>query len=171
MAQASGIERVYRGYVMLLRRLVVLLGIGAGAAVAAMVVLTSVDVVGRYFGHPVRGTYEIIELLGAVTIMGALPYTKAIKGHVAVEFLYLRLPRLGKVILDTLMRLVVLGLFVFLTWRFVLYGRDLHASGEVTATLHWPIFWVPYWMAGCSAAVVLVTLYHLVHPGRRLMQP
>ena len=71
----------------------------AGLAVAAMIILTCVDVVGRRLGHPLTGTYDIVEILGAISIIGALPYTTACKGHVAIEFLFQKLSRLGRAIL------------------------------------------------------------------------
>lgn len=33
------------------------------------------------------------------------------------------------------------------------------------------LFWVPYVMAFCCAQVVLVTLWHLLHPGKPLIKP
>ena len=38
-------------------------------------------------------------------------------------------------------------------------------------TLQLPVFWVPYVMAFSCAVVVLVTLYHLFHPGKALLKP
>ena len=34
-----------------------------------------------------------------------------------------------------------------------------------------PVFWVPCVMAFGCAVVVRVTLYHLFHPGKALLQP
>ncbi len=157
--------------VFALRRVVGMLGVVAGVAVVAMIVVTCIDVVGRRFGHPLKGTYDIIEILGAITIAGGLPYTTACKGHVAIEFFFQRLSRRGKILVDTLWRTVTVAMFGFLTWRFAQYGLEIKASGQGTSTMGWPIFWLPWWFSLCCGVMVLVILYHLTHPGKALMKP
>jgi TRAP-type C4-dicarboxylate transport system permease small subunit len=161
----------YPRYVSILRRVIMVLAVVAGLAVASMIVVTCIDVVGRRFGRPLKGTYDLVEILGAITIAGGLPYTTACKGHVAIEFFFQRLSRLGRIVVDTLVRMITIPLFSLLTWRFILYGTDLRASGQGTSTMGWPIFWLPWWMALCSGVMVLVILYHLMHPGKELMKP
>lgn len=154
-----------------LRRLVLLSSVIAGAGLLTMMLVTCVDVVLRKFGHPIPGAYEIVKMAAAVTIACALPYTTAVKGQVAVEFFYHRLGRLGRVVADTLIRLVIMVLFSLLAWQLVRYGARLRESGEVSLTLQLPVFWVPHVMAFACAVVVLVTLYHLFHPGKALLNP
>ncbi len=161
----------YPRYVSALRGVVSALGIIAGVAVAAMIVVTCVDVAGRRFGHPLRGAYDIVEILGAITIAGGLPYTTGCKGHVAIEFFFQRLSRTGKIVVDTLMRTVTISMFVFLTWRFIQYGFEIKASGQGTSTMGWPIFWLAWWFSLCCGVMVLVILYHMMHPGKELMKP
>jgi len=170
--QTCGAGRIYCGYVSVLRKVVSALGIVAGLAVVAMILVTSADVVGRnLLKRPLPGVYDIVGLLGAITITGALPYTTAVKGHVAIEFFFQKLSRRGRLVVDTLMRLICISMFLFLTWRFIQYGMDLRASGEATLTLRWPVFWMAYWMSLCSGVVVLVIVYHIMHPGKELMKP
>jgi len=169
--QTTAAGRTCALYVSLLRRIVTALGVVAGLAIVAMIVVTCVDVVGRLFSRPIKGAYDIVELLGAITIAGGLPYTTGCKGHVAIEFFWQRLSRRGRIIVDTFARLITISMFTFLTWRFVQYGTELRASGQGNATLGWPVFWLPWWMALCTGVMVLVILYHLMHPGKELMRP
>jgi TRAP-type C4-dicarboxylate transport system permease small subunit len=120
---------VYGRYVSRVRWVVGALAVAAGAAVAAMILVTCADVVGRRFGCPLKGTYDIVELLGAVTVTGALPYTTACRGHVAIERFVQKLPLFGRILVGTAMRVISFFMFAFLTFRFVLYGRELRASG------------------------------------------
>jgi TRAP-type C4-dicarboxylate transport system permease small subunit len=154
-----------------LRKLVLLLAGIAGAGLLTMVVVTCVDVVLRKLGHPLPGAYEMVKMAAGVTLACALPYTTAIKGHVAVEYFYHRLGWWGRVVADTLIRLIVMVLFSLFTWQLVHYGAGLRKSGEVSMTLQLPVFWVPYVMAFACAVVVLVTLYHMFHPGKALLEP
>lgn len=169
--QTTAARRIHARCVSSLRRVVAALGIIAGAAIVAMIVVTCVDVVGRLFGRPVKGAYDIVELLGAITIAGGLPYTTGCKGHVAIEFFFQRLSRPGRIIVDTVARLITTSMFTFLTWRFILYGVELRASGQGTSTLGWPVFWLAWWMALCTGVMTLVIVYHMMHPGKELMKP
>jgi TRAP-type C4-dicarboxylate transport system permease small subunit len=154
-----------------LRRLVLLSAGLAGASLVAMMVVTCADVVLRRFGHPVPGTYDLVKIAAVLVIACGLPYTTAVKGHVAVEFFFQRMGRRGRVVADTMIRLLIMALFSVLAWRLVLHGVTLRRSGEASMTLQVPIFWVPHVMAFACALVVLVTLYHVLHPGKRLLEP
>jgi TRAP-type C4-dicarboxylate transport system permease small subunit len=102
---------------------------------------------------------------------GTWAYTTAVKGHVAVEYFHHKLGRRGRVVADTLIRLPIMALFSLFTWQFIAYGAKLRSSGEVSMTLQLPVFWVPYVMAFSCALVVLVTWWHLLHPGKALIKP
>lgn len=155
----------------LLRKLVLgLVGV-AGLSLLAMALLTTLDVILRKFGHPLPGAYDMVKIAAGLTIACGLPYTTAIKGHVAVEYFQHRLGRRGRAIADTGIRVVILGLFGVFTWQLIRYGTSLWRSGEVSMTLQLPIFWVPYVMAFACVVVVLVTIYHLFHPGKSLLKP
>ena len=142
-----------------------------GLAVVGLIAVTVADVVGRRFGCPVKGAYDLVRVLGAVAMGCSLPLTKAVKGHIAIEYFFQKMGRRGRAVTDSAMRLVLLGLFALLTWQFALQGRNFLQSGETTATLRMPMFWVP-WLAalGCLATAG-VTLWHLLHPGRSMLRP
>jgi len=154
-----------------LRVLVRCLGIVSGLGLLAMVLVTSLDVVLRVFRLSLTGAYDVVKIAAVLTVAAALPYTTAIKGHVAIEYFFHKLGRRGRVVVDTLMRLLGMGLFSLLAWGSVQYGNSLQRSGEVSLTLQLPIFWVPYLLAASCGLVVLIKLYHLFHPGQPLLKP
>jgi TRAP-type C4-dicarboxylate transport system permease small subunit len=170
-AQANPINRLVDGYIRQLRRLVMLMAFLAGASICAMMLVTCIDVIGRAFNHPLPGAYDIVKILGVLTIACGLPYTTAVKGHVAVEFFFQKMPRRLRVLVDTLNRLLVIALFGILSWQSVQYGAALHQSGEVTPTMQIPVFWVPYVIAVSCGIVVLVVLQNLLHPGKVMIRP
>jgi TRAP-type C4-dicarboxylate transport system permease small subunit len=154
-----------------LRALVMALAYGACAGLLVMVLVTTLDVVLRLFRIPLTGAYDIVCIAAAITIAGALPYTTAIKGHVAIEYFFHKLGRRGRIVVDALMRLGGMALFAVLAWGSVDYGNSLRAKGEVSMTLQLPIFWVPYVLALSCALVVLIKVYHLTHPGKPMIKP
>lgn len=154
-----------------LRWLTHALAVAGGFAVAGIIVVTVADVVGRRFGFPVKGAYDLVRVLGAIAMACALPLTKAVKGHIAIEYFFQQMGPRGRAVVDTGMRLVLLALFGLLAWQFVRQGRNFLESGEGTATLRMPMFWVP-WLAALACLVTAgVTLWHLLHPGRSMMRP
>jgi TRAP-type C4-dicarboxylate transport system permease small subunit len=140
-----------------------------GFAVVGIIGVTVADVVGRQIGLPVKGAYDLVRVLGAIAMGCALPLTKAVKGHIAIEYFFLKLGSRGRAVMDTVMRLVLLALFGLLAWQFSLQGLGFLESGEVTTTLHMPMFWVPWLVALACLVTAGVTLWHLLHPGGRSM--
>lgn len=154
----------------ILRTLIQVMSVVGSLAVAGLMVVTVADVIGRQVGLPVKGAYDLVRVLGAVAITCALPLTKAVKGHIAIEYFFQKMDRRGRAVVDTLMRIVLLGLFGLLTVQFIHQGLLFRDSGEVTATLHMPMFWVP-WLAALACGVTVgITLWHLLHPGRSMMR-
>ena len=154
-----------------LRRVVLALAFLAGAGTVGMMLVTCADVVARAFGHPLKGSYDIVRLLSLTTLSCALPYTTAVKGHVAVEFFFNKLPKTMRLVVDSIMRVLTVGLFGLLCVQGVKYGLSLRASGEVMLTLGWPIYWASFVMAFACAVSALVVLEHLLHPRKVFMSP
>ncbi len=167
-ADSNGLAQFYH---RALRALVMALAYVACASLLVMVLVTSADVVMRIFRLSLTGAYDIVKIAAAITISAALPYTTAIKGHVAIEYFFHKLGQRGRTVVDALMRLGGMALFGLLAWGCVDYGNSLRAKGEVSMTLQLPIFWVPYMLAFSCALVVLIKVYHVTHPGRPMIKP
>lgn len=165
-------KRLSSAYNQAVKVVVYALLVISGLGILVMIALTCLDVVSRTaFNAPVKGAFDIVRLAGAVSIACALPYTTAVKGHVAIEFFFQKLSRRGRVVVDTLARSLGMALFSVFSWRCVVYGNSLKRSGEVTPTIDIPIFWVLYLMAFCCGVMVLVILWNLLHPGREMIKP
>ncbi len=143
----------------------------AGLAVLVMMLVTTADVILRRFNHPITGAVDIISILGAVAIACALPYTTAVKGHVAIEYFFHKLPNIGRIAVDTVLRLTAIGLFLLLAWACVAKGVRFWQTHLVSQTLELPLFWLPWLMAVSCLTVALVILYNLTHPGRTMLKP
>lgn len=158
-------------YAKVLRHIVYgIVGI-SGTALVLTVAIVFIDVIGRYLGSGIKGSVDYIRLTSAVAMGGAIPYTTAVKGHIAVEFLYRRLGKNLKIIFDTIIRVLMFVLFLFIVYFMIIYGLKLYNSGEVTPTAQIPVFWVPWWMALCFAVTTLVKIYHIFNPGKELIKP
>ena len=141
----------------------------AGIGVAVMIVATCLDVVLRRFGHPLIGVVDVVQIAACLSGACALPYTTAVKGHVAVEYFFQKFPRNVRVIVDAFSRFVAMLMFLYLSWRSWIYGKYLLRKGIGTLTLQIPLFWVLWVLSFTFIVVVLVKIYNLTHPGKEMM--
>jgi len=171
-ASSEPMHPVLAGYRRVLVWVVHGLNAVALASIVGMMLVTTVDVVLRVARHPFPGAFDLVKYLGAIALAWGLPYTTAVKGHVAVEFFFQRLSRRHRTILDTVERLVVIGLFSTLAWPSTKYGLDLRRSGEVSMTLKFlPVYPLAYVVAVSCGVIVLITVYHALRPGRAMIKP
>ena len=129
---------------------------------AAMTVITVIDVTGRYvFNAPLTGGYELSELLMALTVFAALPLATRADSHLTVSLLTDRLRGGAR----RLHRAVILALsaaaLAFIAWRMGVQADTLVRSGGATGSLQLPLWPLARAMAvlawaACAVAVVLL---------------
>ena len=143
----------------------------AGVNVLVMMGVTCMDVILRRFGLPIKGAVDIVIVAACLTAVCALPYTTAVKGHVAVEFFFQQLPSCLKPVIDGIWRTAVLVLYLVMSWHSMVYGFDMLGRNRTTLTLHIPLFWILWLMSFSFAVVALIKFYNLTHPGKEMMKP
>ena len=122
--------------------------IGA-ACLIGMVFLTCVDVVGRFFRHPIFGSVEIVGYMATIAVIMGLPYTNRIKGHVGVEILVRMLSKRTQLIIDLCTQTLSIVLFGLITWRMAVYARTLQDAGETSVILGFPEYIIIYITSFC----------------------
>jgi len=129
----------------------------ACAAVIAMMLLSTADVVLRLFGKPIPGTYELVGFLGTVVVSFALAFTSIEKGHIAVEILVEKLPQRAQLAIEAFCNLLGALLFGVIAYQAILYALDFRKSGEVSATLQMPAYPFIFGIAiGCALLCLLL---------------
>lgn len=135
----------------------------AAAFLAAMVLLTVVDVLLRaFFGYPVRGMLELIELGLACTVFLGMPAVFLRKENLVVDVIdQLTGPAVVR-LLDLAAALVSFGLLAFMAWQMVPVARGMYEFGDVTSDLSIPkiYYWVPVLLGvvGSAAAALVFVL-------------
>jgi TRAP-type C4-dicarboxylate transport system permease small subunit len=116
-------------------------------ALTIMMLLTVVDVIGRYFKYPIFGSVELVGFLATIIVAAALPYTYKVEGHVGVEILVRLLSKKTQLTIDLFTRALTLVLFSLVTWQMFLYAHDMKTSGEVSMNIELPIYMIVYLLA------------------------
>lgn len=133
-----------------------------GVVLTLMMLITVTDVILRFVGKPITGTYELVFLGGAVVIGCAIPQTSWQGGHVYVDFVLEYLPRIAKKLIIVFTRLLGIVFFMLLGWNLFALGTTLYKKSEVSLTLHVPIYPVAYILGVCAFVECLVLLSGLI---------
>lgn len=134
----------------------------AGASLTFVMLLTSCDVVLRYFGMPITGTYELVSLGGAVAIGLSSPFTFWRKAHVTVDTIVEKAPGTMRKALNLLTRVMAIIIVAMVGWNCIMMGFDMLKTRTVTPTLYMPFYPVS-WGLGISFFVVcLILLYQIM---------
>jgi len=123
----------------------------------AMMSITCIDVVGaKAFSRSIPGSVDIVTLSQIVAIFFAVAFTQIMGRHVRVEFFVSRLPERAREAVNSIVSLILIGLFALIIWRSFVLGQSLQASGQVSNTARVPLYPFAYGMALASIPVCLV---------------
>ena len=125
-----------------------------------MMCLTFVDVVARYvFNRPLRGAFEVTELLLVVLIFGGLPLVSHADEHVTMDFIDKLLGARWRDLWQRAVQVLCAALMFLLTWLVWIKANRIAAYGDATDVLR--IVYGPfvYFMALMIALAGLIHLY------------
>ncbi|MEC7761838.1 MAG: TRAP transporter small permease [Pseudomonadota bacterium] len=124
----------------------------AGTGLFIMMMLTFIDVVGRYgFHHSIFGTAEYVEILMVVTIFSGIAFISAGNEHITVNifeaWVQRRIPNLQR----WAVLAVTVGVYVLITYELFASAFSAMQSGRLT-----PVLALPQWILPMTAAVLSV---------------
>ena len=140
-----------------------LLGVVASAILLAMMFLTVVDVVARYvFSRPLRGAFEVTELMLLVLIFAGLPLVSFPDEHAVMDFVDRVLGPRSQRRLERSVQLVSAAFMFLLMWLVWLKAGRIWAYRDATDVLR--IVYGPfvYFMAVTLGLAGAIHLYKVV---------
>ena len=141
------------------------LGAAAAMLLFGLMALTAADVVGRYvFNWPLRGAFEITELLLLALIFAGLPLASRTGEHVTLDFIDMALHHRGRLLLRRLVDLVCGLLILGLAWRVWNKAGKIAGYGDTTEVLRLPVGPFVYFMAIMVAVTGIVHLAKVAFP-------
>jgi TRAP-type C4-dicarboxylate transport system permease small subunit len=149
------------------RRLDAVLGVAASAILLVLMLLTFADVVARYLLNvPIRGGFEVTELMLLVLIFAGLPLVSRADEHVTMDFIDRMLPAGANRVLARAVHAVCAAVMFFLAWQVWIKAGRIGAYGDTTDVLKIPLAPFVYFMAGMIALTGSIHVYKMFVPGR-----
>lgn len=141
----------------------------AGVFLFALMLVTVVDVVGRYFlNAPLPGGFELTEFIMAAIVYTGLPPVSKRDGHITIDLLDEATPERLVPPRDIVVHLACLGCFGVFAWRLWLLGDQIAEYGDVTEYLRLPQAPIIYFGALLCAVAAIIHLSKLFDAGRAL---
>ena len=153
------------------RRADAVLGIAASAILFLMMLLTFVDVVARYlFNFPLRGGFEVTELMLLVLIFAGLPLVSHADEHVTMDFIDRVLPEGGRRFVVRAVHALCAAVMFFLTWQVWIKAGKIAGYGDTTDVLKITVGPFVYFMAAMILLTAFVHVYKIFAPGEAQAQ-
>jgi TRAP-type transport system small permease protein len=110
-------------------------------ALAAMMFLTFIDVLLRYiFNSPIPGKEELVAFLMAIVIPFSIVFCAQQISHIRVDFIIEGFPKTVQKFLQLLNNLLMLVLFIPITWQSFIFVWDEFESKLTSPVLYIPVY-------------------------------
>lgn len=141
---------------LFMRRICRIFAALGGILLTALTLMTVISVVKRsFFGAPIPGDFELVELGVAVSVSFFLPYCQIQDGNVIVDIFTAKAPEGVIRVLGVVGDLLLMLISAVLCWRLVHGCIEYREYEDVTMVLQIPIWWA---MIPMIFAFALLTL-------------
>lgn len=142
------------------------LGGVAALLVFGMMLVTVIDVAGRYlFAAPLPGAFEVTEITLAIVIFLGLPLVCFEDGHISVSLITERLRGVARRLQSAGAALIGGATLALVAWRIYEHGAQLASYGDVTIFLRLPKGPIAYLLSALAA----ISAFYLFYRGIRLL--
>lgn len=132
-------------------------GVASGLAILAITAIMTFEVVARYiFSRPTYWALEIVSYLLVATAALGMGYVMQRNGHVAVDVVERRLPRLGRAVTYRLTLLMAAVFALVLVWAGIEQTHHAYKLGEVSLTPLAMRMWIPIAIVPVGGALLLI---------------
>jgi|GEM_PF-1752246 len=132
------------------------MGMMSALVLFAMMAVTCLDVVGRYFGHPVPGTYDMVGIGGGAVLALGLAMSHVAGMRISMNSLYKR-PEFLRRMVNVLVSVLSVGTLALISWRCFKLGNDLLKREVVSDTIQIPLYPFLY-LAGFGMSVYCIVV-------------
>jgi TRAP-type C4-dicarboxylate transport system permease small subunit len=149
------------------RALEALLSAISATVLFLMMLLTAVDVAGRYlFSKPVPGGFELTEMMLAALIYCGLPLVSKRREHIVIDTFDIFMSRRVKRSLDVLADVICSVTLAGIGWLIFRRAARVADYGDTTAVLRLPLAPVAYVMGAMIVVTAAIHLWLIFVPHR-----
>ena len=135
-------------------------------ALLTMMLLTTVDVIGRhFFQRPILGVFELTEFMVLILIFSFIGYTQSHKSHVSVDLFMMFFPEKARIFIELFNHMLCLLLMALITWMGIVKVKDLMEVGEMSPNLGIPNYpFAIFLVIGCAVMCIefIRDIFHLL---------
>ena len=147
----------------ILERIIAILEVLSSIVLAAMMLLTFVDVVGRYIiDAPIFGASEMISTMLALLIFLGLGIANARDKHIVVELVDSKIRTLSPKVYDWMVQGFSILAMCLIVYVLVESAIEAMRSGSATIVLEWPMAWITGTVAVLAALSLVSQVLGLV---------
>lgn len=131
----------------------------AGVLMASMMMVTVIDVLGRYlFSLPFPGAFEVTQLLMAAIVFAGLPHVSKRENHITIDLLDPVTPAAVVPLRNAVVNLLCALCFTVIAWRLFVVAQDAVRFQDVTQYLGFPRAPIIFFGAGLCAVTAIIHL-------------
>ena len=145
------------------------LGFAMCAVLFGLMILTTVDVTGRYlFNNPIPGAVEFTELGLGILVFGSLPLITTRQEHITIDILDFVFRGRRKQIQQICVNVLGVVITGFIGWRVFVKAQELASYGDVSINMKLPLAPVAFFMSAMAAVAAVIMLMLALHYVRLL---
>lgn len=133
----------------------------AQAALVLVMLIIVANILMRSIWKPLPGSYELVQMLGAVLLSLGIAYCAVHRGHVAVSFLVDKMPLRVRALVDLLTNAIFLVVISYVSWGMIIYAGRMYSRGLATQTLYIPLYPIYYLVGFGLITLAVVSLLQL----------
>ncbi len=131
------------------------------ALVLVMLVIVA-NILMRIWWKPMPGSYELVEILGAVILSMGIAYCAVARGHVTVSLLMEKLPQRVQAVVDIIVSLISFTFISAIGWGLLKYAKMTFDRGLETSTLSVPLYPIYFLVASGMVMLALTAFSELL---------
>lgn len=133
-----------------------------GSLLVALMLLTFIDVIGRYFlGQPVPGGHVLVQCLVCLLVFTGLPLVVLDDEHLRVRLLDGRMTQRQRKWRDFAVKLVIVGALAILAGQMFWQTAYFSDNGEYFESIRIPVSWMAGYAAVATGIAVLFAVGNL----------
>ncbi len=131
------------------------------ALVLVMLVIMA-NILMRIWWKPLPGSYELVEILGAVILSMGVAYCALTRGHVTVTLLVDKLSKKKQALVDLVTSIISFVFISAIGWGLLKYAKMTYNRGLETSTLSIPLYPVYFLVAAGLIMLAMTALLDLI---------